>query len=188
MSFPTVPGAAMLRRARARLKQGGVIAYATESCFGLGCDPRNARALARVIQLKRRPVHKGLIVLASDIDQLRGLIRPLSEAEKGELARYWPGHYTFLLPAAPQVLPALRGHHDKIAVRISAHAPATALCRMLGTALVSTSANISGRRSLKSARACRQVFGSRVLVLPGRIGKEHRPSTIIDLASGKVLR
>lgn len=188
MSFPTVPGAALLRRARARLKQGGVLAYATESCFGLGCDPRNARALARVIRLKRRPGNKGLIVLASDISQLRGLVRPLSEAEKGELARYWPGHYTFLLPAAPQVLPALRGHHDKIAVRISAHGPATALCRRLGTALVSTSTNRSGQRSLKTARACRRAFGARALVLPGRIGKARRPSTIIDFSSGRVLR
>jgi L-threonylcarbamoyladenylate synthase len=188
MSFPTVPGAALLRRARARLKQGGVIAYATESCFGLGCDPRNARALARVIRLKRRPGHKGLIVLAADIDQLRGLIRPLSESEKRELARYWPGHYTFLLPAAPGVLPALRGHHDKIAVRISAHCQATTLCRLLGTALVSTSANRSGQHSLTTTRACRRAFGDRALVLPGRVGKARRPSTIIDLATGRVLR
>lgn len=188
MAFPSVPGVALLRRAKARLKAGGVIAYATESCFGLGCDPAHARGLQRVIRLKRRAGNKGLIVLASEIGQLRGLIRPLSEADQGELARYWPGHYTFLLPAAPRVLPALRGHHDRIAVRISAHAPATALCRALGQALVSTSANRSGQRALKSARACRRAFGRRVLVLPGRIGKARRPSTIIDFASGRVLR
>lgn len=188
MSFAALPKAGLLRRARARLKQGGVIAYATESCFGLGCDPRNARALKRVLAIKGRPNHKGLIVLAAGLDQLNDLIRPVGEEAAAELWRYWPGHYTFLLPAAPGVLPALRGRHDKIAVRVSAHRQATALCRALGTALVSTSANRAGQKSLKTARACQRAFGDKVLVLPGRIGRQRRPSTIIDFASGQVLR
>ena len=84
--------------------------------------------------------------------------------------------------------PALRGRHAQLAVRITAHGEAAALCRALGTALVSTSANRAGQRSLKTARACRQAFGERVLTLPGRIGKRRKPSTIIDFASGRVLR
>ena len=112
-----LPKVGLLRQARARLRQGGVIAYPTESCFGLGCDPRNVRALERVLAIKARPNHKGLIVIAADIAQLRGLICPLTEEQLAELARYWPGHYTFLLPASRRVAPALRGHHVAILVR-----------------------------------------------------------------------
>jgi L-threonylcarbamoyladenylate synthase len=188
MPLAVLPKAAMLRRARARLKQGGVIAYPTESCFGLGCDPLNVRALKRLLEIKARPNHKGLIVIAADIAQIRHLVKPLSNDDIVELARYWPGPYTFLLPASPIVPTILRGHHDKIAVRITAHSAAAGLCRALGMALVSTSANRAGQRSLKSARACQREFTDEVLVLPGRIGKRRKPSTIIDFASGKILR
>ncbi|WP_293763610.1 L-threonylcarbamoyladenylate synthase [uncultured Aquitalea sp.] len=183
-----LPKVGLVRQARGRLRAGGVLAYATESCFGLGCLPTDVRAIRRVLAIKARPNHKGLIVIAADIGQIRHLIRPLSAAQKAELARYWPGPYTFLLPASRRVPPALRGRHDKIAVRVTAHGEAAALCRALGTALVSTSANRAGQRSLKTARACRQAFDGQVLTLPGRIGKRRKPSTIIDFATGRVLR
>lgn len=188
MAFVALPKIRLRRQARSRLSQGGVIAYATESCFGLGCDPRNVRALKRVLALKARPNHKGLIVIAAEFEQLAGLIAPLSAAERQQLAHYWPGPCTLLLPAARGIPAALRGHHDKIAVRVTAHDEAAALCRALGSALVSTSANRAGQQSLKNARACRRAFGARVLVLPGHIGKRRKPSTIIDFTSGKVLR
>ncbi len=186
--LPSLPGRRLQQRARAELKRGGVIAYSTESCFGLGCNPLDVRAIRRVLALKARPNHKGLIVIAADIGQIRHLIQPLGLAQKAELARYWPGPYTFLLKASRRVPPALRGRHDKIAVRVTAHGEAAALCRALGTALVSTSANRAGQQSLKTARACRQAFKDKVLTLPGRIGKRRKPSTIIDLESGRVLR
>ena len=78
MQIRKFPSAAHLARARAAYRDGGLIAYATESCFGLGCDPLNAQALRRVIALKGRPNHKGLIVVAASIEQLAPLIRPLS--------------------------------------------------------------------------------------------------------------
>lgn len=187
-ALPRLPAAALLRRAKAVLQQGGVLAYSTESCFGLGCDPFNVPAIRRVLALKARPNHKGLIVIAASLAQVRPLIRPLSAAEEAELARYWPGPYTFLLPASPRVSPLLRGRHDKIAVRVTAHGEAAALCRALGSALVSTSANRAGQKSLKTAQACRRAFGPAVLTLPGRIGRSRRPSTIIDFETGRVLR
>ncbi|OHX15968.1 threonylcarbamoyl-AMP synthase [Chromobacterium amazonense] len=178
----------MQQRARKQLRHGGVIAYSTESCYGLGCRPLDVRAIHRVLAIKARPNHKGLIVIAADFEQIRHLVRPLSAAQRAELARYWPGPYTFLLPASRRVPPALRGRHDKIAVRVTAHGEAAALCRALGTALVSTSANRAGQKSLKTAQACRKAFKDKVLTLPGRIGKRRKPSTIIDLETGRVLR
>lgn len=183
-----LPKAGLMQQARARLRAGGVIAYSTESCFGLGCLPTDVRAIRRVLTVKARPNHKGLIVIAADIGQIRHLVQPLTAAQWAELAGYWPGPYTFLLPASRRVPPALRGRHQQIAVRITAHGEAAALCRALGTALVSTSANRAGQRALKTARGCRQAFGTAVLTLPGRIGKRRKPSTIIDFATGRVLR
>ncbi|MGL6045294.1 MAG: L-threonylcarbamoyladenylate synthase [Vogesella sp.] len=187
--FPRLPAQAQIDAARGRFRAGGVLAYATESCFGLGCDPFNVRAIRRVLAIKARPTHKGLIVIAANLQQLRPLIRPLTPAQLATVQRYWPGPYTFLLPASRRVPTLLRGRHDKIAVRISAHGEAAALCQALGSPLVSTSANRAGQKSLKTARACRQEFGrEQVLTLKGRIGKRRKPSTIIDLDSGRVLR
>ncbi|MBP7581101.1 MAG: L-threonylcarbamoyladenylate synthase [Vogesella sp.] len=184
-----MPAQAQIDAARGRFRAGGVLAYATESCFGLGCDPFNVRAIRRILAIKARPTHKGLIVIAANLAQLRPLIRPLTPAQLATVQRYWPGPYTFLLPASRRVPTLLRGRHDKIAVRISAHGEAAALCQALGSPLVSTSANRAGQKSLKTARACRQAFGrEQVLTLKGRIGKRRKPSTIIDLDSGRVLR
>ncbi|KZE33265.1 L-threonylcarbamoyladenylate synthase [Crenobacter luteus] len=182
-----LPRTALLRRARARLKAGGVIAYPTESCYGLGCNPLDARALRRVIALKGRPNHKGLIVIAASLEQLRPLVAPLSADDEARLMARWPGPVTFLLPASRRVLPLLRGRHKTLAVRIPDHDGARHLAAALGP-LVSTSANPAGQVSLKSARACRATFGERLLTLPGRVGGRRSPSTIIDFASGRVLR
>lgn len=187
--FPRLPAQSQIDAARGRLRAGGVLAYATESCFGLGCNPFDVRAIRRILAIKGRPTHKGLIVIAANLQQLRPLIRPLTPAQLATVQRYWPGPYTFLLPASRRVPTLLRGRHDKIAVRISAHGEAAALCRALGSPLVSTSANRAGQKSLKTARGCRQAFSrQQVLTLQGRIGKRRKPSTIIDLDSGRVLR
>jgi len=187
--FPRLPARAQVDAARGRLRAGGVLAYATESCFGLGCNPFDVRAIRRILAIKGRPTHKGLIVIAANLQQLRPLIRPLTPVQLATVQRYWPGPYTFLLPASRRVPTLLRGRHDKIAVRISAHGEAAALCRALGSPLVSTSANRAGQKSLKTARGCRQAFSrQQVLTLQGRIGKRRKPSTIIDLDSGRVLR
>jgi L-threonylcarbamoyladenylate synthase len=173
---------------RAHLRAGGVIAYATESCFGLGCDPRNVRAIGKILCLKRRPWHKGLIVVASNLTQLRRLIRPLTAEQTAFATQYWPGPYTFLLPRLPRAPRALGGRHAKLAVRISAHPDVRRLCAALDMALVSTSANRAGHKPIKTARECARQFGEQVWVLPGRIGGRKRPSTIMDIETKKILR
>lgn len=174
------------RRLRRHLQRGGLIAYATESCFGLGCDPRNYRAVQKLLRLKRRPQAKGLILIGSKASQFRRYLAPLPT--QLDLAAYWPGPTTLLLPRSKRCPRWLSGQHAKLAVRVTAHAEAARLCHDLGLALVSTSANRSGQRSLKTAAACRRAFGSAVLVLPGRVGRRRRPSTILDPLQGAVLR
>lgn len=181
-------GPSLLQHARARLARGGVLAYPTESCFGLGCHPASATGLRRILALKRRPMHKGMIVVGANWAQLAPYVAPLNREQQARLADYWPGPVTLLLPASRRVLPLLRGRHRKLAVRITAHPETARLCRLLGSALVSTSANLTGQCALKTGRACQQTFGHAVSVLPGHIGKRRKPSTIIDFATGRVLR
>jgi L-threonylcarbamoyladenylate synthase len=173
---------------RAHLRRGGLIAYPTESCYGLGCDPRNPRALERLIRLKGRGGAKGLILIADHLKRLHPFIRPLSPADQARVNRTWPGPVTWVVPAAAACLPLLTGGRTTLAVRITAHPDAVRLCRMLGSALVSTSANASGKKPAQTAAQCRRMFGARVRVIDGRIGTRKRPSTLIDLATGTVLR
>lgn len=177
-----------IRRLRAWLARGGVIAYATESCFGLGCDPRNARAVRLILALKGRPKARGLILVGSELSQFKRFLAPLPLAFSSRLSQWWPGPNTLLLPASRRCPRWLTGHHEKLAVRVTAHAETARLCRALNSALVSTSANRSGRRALKTAGACRRAFGARIWVLPGRSGGRRTPSTILDPVSGALLR
>ena len=175
-------------RIRQHIRQGGIIAYPTESCYGLGCDPRNFRAVRRLLQLKKRSPAKGLILLAAKPAQLRPYLAALPPALQTRLHAPWPGAHTWLVPAANGCPAWLRGGFDTIAVRVTAHPVAASLCRWLGMALVSTSANPSGGKPARSAQECRRLFGRRVLVVSGRIGVRRRPSTIQHLASGEIIR
>ncbi|MEQ1668271.1 MAG: L-threonylcarbamoyladenylate synthase [Sulfuriferula sp.] len=164
-----------------------VFAYPTESCYGLGCDPRSRLGVKRILQLKRRPQSKGLILIASKPAQLARYITRDS-LHKAIASGYWPGAVTLLLPVSRLCPVWLRGKHRTIAVRVTAHKPAARLCQRLGMALVSTSANRSGQRALSSAREVHRVFGRQLRVMPGRIGNAKRPSKIMDLMTAQVVR
>jgi L-threonylcarbamoyladenylate synthase len=170
------------------LQRGGVIAYPTESCYGLGCDPRNPKAVRRVLALKQRSVAKGVILIAANARQLRPYLAAISPELQNRMRATWPGPHTWLVPAAQDCPAFLRGHHDTLAVRVTAHRQAADLCRQVGMALVSTSANLSGGKPAKTADQCRRLFGKRVLVIPGRIGARRRPSTIQHLITGEIIR
>ena len=176
-----------LNALRAHLKRGGVIAYPTEFCYGLGCDPRNRRAVHKILRLKHRPAHKGLILVAANLVQVRRFILAPSAAQTATLNQYWPGPYTFLLPASRHAPKLVSGRHTSIALRVSAHPLVARLTRALGP-LVSTSANVAGAKPLKSYAEVLRIFGASVRVLPGYVGKSKSPSAIIDLKSGKKLR
>jgi L-threonylcarbamoyladenylate synthase len=179
---------ACVRRVRKHLRCGGIIAYATESCFGLGCDPDNERALRKLLRTKRRPKSKGLIVIADQMRRFSSLLRKIGKADKDRMQMTWPGPHTWLVPANPRVKHALKGQHSALAVRVTAHGAAKDLCARLTTALVSTSANRAGQRPVRTTRECLRRFARDVMVIPGRIGTRKNPSTIQDLRSGKIFR
>lgn len=184
-----MPSRQVIRQAARLVRDGGVIAYPTEAVFGLGCNPQDSLAVARILALKRRSVRKGLIVVAADIDQLRDLLAPLPDEVEARLQASWPGPQTWLVPAARLCPPWLTGEHQTLAVRVSAHPVVQALCNESGMAIVSTSANRSGRQPARTTLACRMRLGADVdLVVPGLTGRQARPTSIRDALTGETVR
>lgn len=188
MTQPALPSPADLQTAVRILRAGEVIAYPTEAVWGLGCDPFREDAVRRVLDLKQRSEAKGLIIIAASLAQIDPWLRALSPVQKAAVLATWPGPYTWIVPAADA--PSwLRGDHDSLALRVSAHPGVQALCEAWGGPLVSTSANLSGQPPAADVAALQQQFGSGLgYILPGRLGGDARPSEIRDAVTGVVLR
>lgn len=179
---------ALIRAVRA-LREGAVIAYPTEGVWGLGCDPFNRDAVELLLALKRRPSAKGLILIAADASMLSPLLDPLPAALRQQLDASWPGPNTWIVPDPDHLSPPwIRGRHDSLAVRVTAHPQAARLSREFGGPIVSTSANPAGLAPALTAHAVRRYFGRLVMIMPGATGGSKTPSTIRDLCSGRVLR
>ncbi|MBU6510001.1 MAG: threonylcarbamoyl-AMP synthase [Gammaproteobacteria bacterium] len=177
-----------LRRAREVILGGGVIAYPTEAVFGLGCDPLNPQAVARILAIKQRDAAKGFILIAADIAQLEPFMQ-LDETMRAALLKTWPGPVTWVVPASAGVPEYLTGGRDTLAVRVTAHPMARELCKATGLALVSTSANLSGHSPLRSPLAVRRLLGKHVdYVVPGAVGGLKKPTEIRYARTGEVLR
>lgn len=175
--------------AAARLSAGAVLAYPTESCYGLGCDPQNREAVARIWRLKGRDPGQGLILVGGTWDHLAPYWAGLPEPVDRLLRTAWPGPVTFLLPPAETVPAWITGGHSRVALRWSAHPATAALCRAFGGALVSTSANRHGEPAARSVEAVTAAFGDAVDgTLAGELGRRQAPSVILDPLAGKRLR
>lgn len=178
-----------LRLASRLIRKGGVVAYPTEAVFGLGCDPMNQRAVMRILAMKRRDLAKGLILIAADAEQLARFVEPLDDARMAEIAASWPGPNTWLMPKRAATPSWLSGRFDTLAVRVTAHPLAAALCRAYGGAIVSTSANQASRPPARTALGVRLALARAPdLILAGPCGGSDRPSCIRDGVSGRVLR
>ena len=176
-----------LRLAAHLMHRGGVMAYPTEAVYGLGCDPWNGEAVARLLAIKRRDVSKGLILIAADAAQLAPFVEELPAARMAEIRASWPGPHTWLLPAHAATPGWLTGRFETLAVRVTAHPLAARLCRVYGGAIVSTSANRSGHPPARSRLAVQRTLGP-LPCLPGRLGGLAGPTAIFDLATGRGLR
>ena len=168
---------------------GGIIAYPTESCFGLGCYPKNSRAVKRILQLKHRPASKGMILIGSDFYHLQPYIKKLPKKLVEKMLNNWPAAITWLVPAAVWVPEWLTGDSDKIAIRIPDHKIARELCRICDHALISTSANKSGQSACRTAQQVKDIFSDDldyIIDLP--CGSAVKPSKIVNIESGEIVR
>lgn len=180
-----------LQTAATALRTGGVVAYPTEAVYGLGCDPHDHAAFERVFALKQRPPTQGVLLIAADFAQVEKYI-DLAGVPADALARVrasWPGPHTWVLPRSACVPDWIAGSHTGIALRVTAHPLAAALCRAFGGALVSTSANRHGEPPARTADTVRAAFGGEVAyILDGAVGGLERPTPIRDAISGELIR
>lgn len=178
-----------IKKAVIVLKAGGIIAYPTEGVFGLGCDPFNPAAVHRLLQIKQRAIYKGLILIASDWERLKGLTCNIT-AEKIMTAKAtWPGPYTWIFPASDSVPPWIKGNFDTVALRVTAHPLANALCKAFEGPIVSTSANIANHPALTKVEQVREYFMDKIdFILPGRVGDLSGATEIRDVITGQILR
>ena len=178
-------------RAAALLRGGGVLAYPTEAVFGLGCDPHDHTAFKRLFALKQRPPTQGVLLIGADFDQLAQYIdlAAVPGTVMAQVRASWPGPHTWIFPRSDAVPAWVAGDHAGIALRVTAHAPAAALCRAYRGALVSTSANPHGQPPARSASAVADFFGDALDgLLDAAVGSQAGPTTIRDALSGAIIR
>ncbi len=171
------------------LRGGGVVACPTEAVWGLSCDPFSPTAVRRLLQLKSRPMSKGLILIAGAQQQLEFLLHDLPPQQRERLHSSWPGAATWLVPHHQRVPGWIYGEHDTVAVRVSQHPVVASLCEAWGGPLVSTSANPAGAQAPRFAFQVQRYFGGALDdLLPGAVGAERRPTAIRDLATSETIR
>ncbi|UTW44525.1 threonylcarbamoyl-AMP synthase [bacterium SCSIO 12696] len=175
--------------AASALRSGGVIAYPTEAVYGLGCDPDNQSACEAILALKQRDKGMGMILIASAIEQLEFFLAGLNDEKHATLAASWPGPITWLIPNNGQAPEWITGGRDTLAVRVTDHPVAAALCSAFGGPLVSTSANPHGQPPATDANQVADYFQQGLAaIVDGPLGQQAKPTEIRDLASGKVIR
>ncbi len=179
-----MPFSFSIHKAGRIVRNGGIVTCPTEGVFGLSCLPGDIHAIERILTIKQRDPSQGLILIAANAAQLRSWI----DTDR-EIPHDPSNPVTWVVPASTAVPPWISGRHSSVAVRISSHPVATALCAAAGSALVSTSANVSGRAPVANAYVLRRQFHGLVdYIVPGRCGAASSSSEIRDLQSNKILR
>ncbi len=177
-----------LRHTADVIQAGGVIAYPTEGVWGLGCDPTDVDALLRILSIKSRPIEKGVILIAAHAGQLQPYLQPLDGQQLAKLQSRQLRPTTWVCPARPG-FEWLTGGRDTLAVRVSRHPVVRALCLRSEMAIVSTSANRSGKPAANTAVQVRHSLGKTVdMICPGQTGRHTQASEIRDLLNDRVYR
>lgn len=168
--------------------KGGIVAYPTETYYGLGVNAYDEKAVKKIFEIKGRSLKKPILVIIGDRDQLFELIeKPPLHLEK-LIDRFWPGPLTIILRASPKLPDILLGDTGKIGIRISSHIVARNLSLRANFPITSTSANISGKQILTNALDIMREWGNRIdLILDGGTLKNSRGSTIIDISENHLL-
>lgn len=165
------------------LKSGGIIAFPTDTVYGLGADPSNEKAVDKVYRVKKRPRALPLPLLLAEKSELTKVACIVPDIAWRLAERFLPGGLTLVLPKGARVPEAVTAGGDTVAVRIPDHYIATAIIRGLGTPLVGTSANVSGKPSPVTAQGVYEQLGDEVdLIIDGGRSPGGVESTVIDLS------
>ena len=179
---PLNPAPADLSRAAKLLHQGFLVAYPTETFYGLGAEPMNPDAVERIFEAKGRPQKMALPLIAGDKEGVLQCTREFPETAERLAAAFWPGPLTLVLPASSHLPSRLLGGGATVGVRISPNPIAVALARAVGGPLIATSANRSGQPAPTTADEVEQALGEEVaLILNGGPTQGIAASTVLDL-------
>ena len=178
-------GPSLLQRAVEILRNGGLVAFPTETVYGLGADADNEEALKSLFKVKGRPETHPLIVHLHHVDQLKDWARSVPPGAVDLAAQFWPGPLTLILKKAMRVSNVVTGGQDTVGLRVPDHPLALRLLRDFGGGVAAPSANRFGRVSPTTAAHVREDLGQDVdLVLDGGPCSVGVESTIIDFSSG----
>ena len=178
-----------IRKAAALLRAGGLVAFPTETVYGLGADASNAKAVARLYAVKGRPADHPVIVHFAAVDEAFAWAREISQAARQLAARFWPGPLTLILKRSKLAQDFVTGGQDTVGLRVPSHPIAHEMLSIFGSGVAAPSANRFGLVSPTTAAHVREDLGDEVdLVLEGGPSDVGIESTIVDLSgAGAVL-
>jgi L-threonylcarbamoyladenylate synthase len=179
---PKAPDPAEIERAVAFLRQGQVVAYPTETIYGLGADVQDRKAVKRIYDLKSRDYGLPVSILVADLKMLRLVVEDVPERALPLMRKFWPGALTILFAATTLIPKGLLTNTGKIGIRISSHPVAAALVEQFGRPVTTTSANLSGFPPSLSVKHVQKYFGEKLLcIIDGGECEPSRGSTVVDI-------
>ena len=180
-------GPADIAEAVEALVRGGVIAFPTDTVYGIGADVRRLDAIAALYEVKGRPTDKAIPLLLAGAEELNAVAQEVPESAWRLAEQFWPGALTLVVRRAPSLPPVLSAEGSTVAVRVPDHPVVRALIGGLGAPLAATSANISGQPSPVTAEeVLAQLEGRIVLLLDGGPCPGGHASTVVDLTATPV--
>jgi L-threonylcarbamoyladenylate synthase len=188
---PEKPDPTLIAKAVNILRMGGVVAYPTETFYGLGVDGNNQKAIEKIFLIKGRKFNHPISVIIGNMKNLKELIEEPSAIAGRLMENFWPGALTLVFRASPSVHPHLIANTGKIGIRISSHPIASALAKTFSHPITATSANRSGEMECTTASAVIQSIGADIdAVIDGGTTPGIMGSTIIDVTifPPKILR
>lgn len=168
------------------LKDGGILAYPTETLYGLGVDASNEEAIAKIFAIKKRDLGKPVSILIGSDKELKRWAKNIGSREKKLIKKFWPGPLTVVFKARRQVSALLTAGSGKIGIRISPELIARQLSKALATGLTATSANKSGANSTCSPTEVRSQLGKNFPIVGNKKLKASKGSTIIDVTGKEI--
>jgi L-threonylcarbamoyladenylate synthase len=176
-----------LRNAAVVVNDGGVIAFRTDTFYGLGADPFNQEAVRKIKQLKGREDNKPILIVISDDDQLDRLISSISPAFESVAKKFWPGALTLIGAARHELPPEITAGTNTVGVRLPNDDRVRRLVRNCGGALTATSANPSHAAPATTAQQVQEYFGEGLdLILDDGVAPTDRPSTVVDASKDEL--
>lgn len=188
MAYLSLEDGRALEQAIGTLQNGGVIAFPTDTVYGIGASLDHPQALRRIYDLKGRAPDKPLPILIARVDVLDSLCPDVDERLVDLAEQFWPGALTIVIPAAGHLPAEVKAPDNTIGVRLPNHSIPLTIAERAGGAIATTSANISGLDAAHTAGEIRDAFGTQIdLILDGGFAPQENPSTVIRVVDGEIV-